>query len=467
MGFSSIEYIFLFMPFFAAAYRIMPGRFRNALLLAGSLVFYFAASGAHRDPAALILLASSAVVNWLAGLLASEFPRSRKLWIAVSVIFNFGILFFFKYAGAAERLITGERVVFEDLIFPLGISFYSFKAVGYTADVCRGHVAAETSPVRFAAWFCMFPTVTAGPITGYGATSKELDTPDFGILRFNDGIRAFVTGLAFKVLLADRIYPLFFAVSTTGWDSVSTPLAWLSMIAYSLYIYFDFAGYSLMAIGTGRMLGFELPENFRTPYMSKSMTEFWRRWHITLGAWFKNYIYIPLGGSRRGKAVLIFSSLAVWLFTGIWHGSTLNFLIWGLFLFAVVMLEKFFIGKYLNRFPWLGHIYMAFLIPVSWTIFAFPKTADLAGCFERLFPFLPQGEIYPIYHDWLAYLGRYWYYLMPGLVFCTSLPGFIEKKLSEKPAGRIVCDAVLAALFVASVWFLRKFDSDVFMYGNF
>ena len=147
MGFSSIEYIFLFMPFFAAAYRIMPGRFRNALLLAGSLVFYFAASGAHRDPAALILLASSAVVNWLAGLLASEFPRSRKLWIAVSVIFNFGILFFFKYAGAAERLITGERVVFEDLRFPLGISFYSFKAVGYTADVCRGHVAAETSPV--------------------------------------------------------------------------------------------------------------------------------------------------------------------------------------------------------------------------------------------------------------------------------------------------------------------------------
>ena len=293
-----------------------------------------------------------------------------------------------KYAGAAERLITGERVVFEDLIFPLGISFYSFKAVGYTADVCRGHIAAETSPVRFAAWFCMFPTVTAGPITSYGATSKELDGPDFGILRFNDGIRAFVTGLAFKVLLADRIYPLFFAVSTTGWDSVSTPLAWLSMIAYSLYIYFDFAGYSDMAIGLGRIMGFKFPENFDNPYTSRSITEFWRRWHMTLGAFIMNYLYIPLGGNRKGKGRTYLNLWLCFLLSGLWHGASWNFVIWGALHGLFICADKLFLGKVMKKIGTVPSVILTFItVTVIWVFFRIENFTMAWTFVTRLFAF--------------------------------------------------------------------------------
>ncbi|MBP5173604.1 MAG: MBOAT family protein [Clostridia bacterium] len=461
MNFNSLDFIFLFLPFFLAAYYIMPPKGRNLLLLFGSLLFY--AMGVWDAPQNLILLAITVAVNWLLGICVGRFSRRRKFWMWTGVIFNFTILFFYKYAGLFDSVAGTGLVGSLRLVFPLGISFNSFRAVAYLADVSAGKCCAEYSLADFSAWFIMFPSVTAGPITEYSAMRTELKSRECTLDGFLSGFRDFTVGLGFKTLLANQLGAMWKNVSAIGWDSVSAGLAWMAIAAYSLYIYFDFAGYSLMAIGVGRMLGFTLPDNFRAPYMSKSMTEFWRRWHITLGTWFKKHIYIPLGGSRAGTARTFVNMFAVWLFTGIWHGSTLNFLLWGLFLFAVISIEKLFLKKILDRIPVIGHIYMILLIPLSWTLFAFTDLGELAQFFCRLFPFIPQGETYPIWLDWFEYLGRYWYYLIPGLLLCTSLPDIVRKKLK----GTIVGDFIIAAIFALSVWMITKTDSDPFMYGNF
>ncbi|MCQ2426836.1 MAG: MBOAT family protein [Clostridia bacterium] len=461
MNFNSLEFIFIFLPMFLAAYYVMPAGRRNIVLLAGSILFYL--TGVWNAPQNLLLMVLSVIVNWLLGIAIERFCLQRKIWLCAGIIFNFGILFLYKYAGLYDSLTDGSLVSSLKLVFPLGISFNSFRAVAYLADVSHAKCFAEDSLTDFAAWYMMFPTVTAGPITEYSVMRKELHGRTVDVDSFIKGFRDFVFGLGFKALLAGQLGAMWSGVCAIGWDSVSSALAWLAIIAYSLYIYFDFAGYSLMAIGIGRMLGFTLPENFRTPYMSKSMTEFWRRWHITLGTWFRKHIYIPLGGNRVGRVRLIFNLLAVWVFTGIWHGSTLNFLLWGLFLFAVLMLEKFVIKKYLDKYSWLGHIYMALLIPLSWTLFAFTNMRELGESIVRLFPFLPQGETYPIWHDWLDYFLRYWKYLIPGLVCCTGLPFYIKKKLE----GTIVWDIIIAVIFVFSVWIITKMDADPFMYGQF
>ena len=439
----------------------MPPKGRNLLLLFGSLLFY--AIGVWDAPQNLLLLALTVAVNWLLGVAAGTFSRARKLWLWIGVIFNFSILFLYKYAGLIDSTYGTGIVSALRLVFPLGISFNSFRAVAYLSDVSAGKCCAEYSLSDFAAWFIMFPSVTAGPITEYSAMRKELKFRKLSLDGFLAGFRDFAVGLGFKALLANQLGAMWTNVSAIGWDSVSAGLAWLAIAAYSLYIYFDFAGYSLMAIGVGRMLGFTLPENFRAPYMSKSMTEFWRRWHITLGTWFKKHIYIPLGGSRAGTVRTFLNMFAVWLFTGIWHGSTLNFLIWGLFLFVVIVIEKLFLKKYLDRIPVIGHLYMILLIPLSWTLFAFTDLSALAAFLCRLFPFLPQGETFPVAGDWLKYLMKYWYYLLPGLICCTSLPDLIRKKLR----GTIIGDFIITAIFAFSVWMITKTDADPFMYGNF
>lgn len=462
MSFSSLEFMILFFPLFCLAYYVMPARFRNVVLFLGCAAFYL--FGCTQDLSFAVILAVSVIANWLLGMMIEKAPRSRRIWLAVGVILNIGTLFFFKYAPAVGNLFAKEGTnVFRDLALPLGMSFYSFRAVGYLADVARAKCYAEPNPARFALWFAFFPSVTAGPITRYPAMLPQLKERKYGAPQAAEGMRTFILGLGYKVLLADRISTLWYKVTELGWPSVSSPLAWMCVIGYSLYIYFDFAGYSLMAIGVAKILGFDLPENFRYPYASKSMTEFWRRWHITLGEWFKDYIYIPLGGSRCGKWRNLFNLLCVWLFTGIWHGSTLNFVIWGLFLFTVIAVEKLFLKKYLDKIPVLGHLYMIVLIPLSWAIFASTDLSELGSLFLRLFPFLPQKDVFIIPGDWQKYLGQYWYRLLPALLLCFGLPEKIHKKYS----GKLWYDVILMVILSFSLWFVSKSGGDPFMYGNF
>ncbi len=470
MNFSSLEFIFLFLPLFLAAYYILPPRMRNAVIFLGSLIFY--AAGTYKTPAFLIIIAVSTVINYVLGLLTDFFPRRRCFFLVTGIVWNIGSLFLFKYAkplfGGIGNLLSAllrAEVTFNisGLVLPMGLSFFAFRAVAYLVDVSRGEVPAERSPLNFAVFMCMFPCMVAGPITSYRKMRGELDVRQYSIEAFCGGARTFIVGLALKVLIANNLSACWTRVAGIGYDSISSPLAWIALAAYTLYIYFDFYGYSLMAIGTGRMLGFTLPENFRDPYLATGMADFWRRWHITLGEWFKNYIYIPLGGSRYGRQRTLLNLLAVWLFTGMWHGATMNFLIWGLLLFAIVAAEKFIYGKYMAAHPVAGHIYMAAVIPLSWTVFAITDLSKLGTFFTRLFPFLPHGDVFAVRGDFTEYLLKYGLYILAGIVFITPYP----KRLASKLDKTVIGDIILTAAVILSVLFLCRNAGDPFMYGKF
>ncbi len=470
MNFSSLEFIFLFFPLFFGIYYLIPPHMRNGLIFVGSMIFY--AVGTYSTPAFLIIMVTVTLITYLLGILIDLFPRHGRAWIAIGVIANIGSLFVFKYAeplfgglGDLLSFILPVEVSFNvsSLLLPVGLSFSAFRSVSYLTDVYRAECPAERSPVNFAVFMLMFPCLIAGPITSYSEMRTSLTERRYSLDGFIGGIRVFIAGLGLKVIISDNLSAMWSRVDGIGYDSITTPLAWLAIVAYSIYIYFNFYGYSLMAIGVGRMLGFELPENFREPYMSTGMAEFWRRWHITLGGWFKKYVYIPLGGNRFGTARTLLNLLAVWLFTGMWHGATPNYPIWGLFVFMLIAAEKFLYGKSLSRHPVCGHIYMAVVIPIGWAIFAINDLSRLGLFFQRLFPFLPHEEIFAVQNDWISYLAQYWIYILAGLIFCTPLPRRVAAKLNKTLIG----DILLIAAFALSIFFLCSGVSDPFMYGNF
>lgn len=345
MAFSSLEFIFRFFPAFLALYYLVAEKHRNKVLLIGSLCFY-----ALGDIRYLPLILVSVFVNYL---VVSQMIRHRnheKIWLFVSLVYNVGTLFFFKYSNfLIENINTLLRISHYEkdlpllnLGLPLGISFYTFQIISCVVDVYRKEIKEELTLFRFATYVTMFPKMLSGPITSYGEISDELSYRKYNIFKIEMGLRLFILGLGMKVLVADRIGMLWNDIQTIGFQSISTPLAWLGSMAYSIQIYLDFQGYSLMAIGIGRMLGFHLPNNFNHPYMSKSVTEFWRRWHMTLGMWFRSYVYIPLGGNRYGMKRLVANLFAVWILTGLWHGASWNFILWGFLLFLLILLEKLF-----------------------------------------------------------------------------------------------------------------------------
>lgn len=350
MVFSSLSFLFCFFPAFLLVYYLTPSRpagARNAVLLVGSCVFYII--GLDGQWAYFALLAASVLVNYGLGLAITRDKPRAKLWLIVGLCYNFLWLFLFKYLNFLLTGVNGvlgwvsggkAAVPLLGWALPVGISFYTFSAGGYLIDVYRGTVAPERSLLTFGTYLTMFPKLVSGPIASYAQLQPEFGTRDVSLRQTVDGLKLFVFGMAFKILLANQLGGLWSDVTTIGFESLSTPLAWMAAFAYSFQLYFDFWGYSLMAIGIGRMLGFHLPENFRCPYLALSMTEFWRRWHITLGAWFRNYLYFPLGGSRCSRGRMIFNLLVVWLATGLWHGAHLNFLLWGLGLFGILTVEK-------------------------------------------------------------------------------------------------------------------------------
>lgn len=404
MVFSSLNFIFIFLPLFLAVYAAAPAKHKNTVLLTGSLVFYIC--GTLDKPLYLLLLVLSAAVNYAAGRALTHAQHRKKLLLFCGILYNFGWLFVFKYAdflfGGLNELIKAAfpqstfAVPQLGLLLPVGISFYTFQAVSYLTDVYRGTVRAETSPIRLGTYICMYPQLVAGPIVTYASVARQLQHRNFSLQTVTCGLKTFIRGLGYKVLLANQIGNLWNDVNTIGYESISAPLAWMGAAAFTFQIYFDFYGYSLMAIGLGEMLGFKLPQNFNRPYSALTMTDFWRRWHITLGSWFRTYVYIPLGGNRKGRLRTVLNLLTVWLFTGIWHGASLNFLLWGFVLFALIALEKTGFGRFLSRCKIAGHIYMLFCIPLSWMLFAITDLKQISLYFSRLFPFFrPQNRFFP------------------------------------------------------------------------
>lgn len=452
MVFSSIEFLLGFLPIFFILYALTPERYQNVVLLAGSLVFY-----ALGEPYYVVLLLLSIAVNYAVGLrLGAEGKHKGLLTLAIAG--NVGVLLLFKTGIAGAAL-------------PLGISFYTFQILSYLIDVYRGDIAAEHSFVNVAVYVAMFPRLISGPIVNYGEVAAAMNQRRMTWRSVQDGLKLFTLGLVAKVLLADRVGLLWNEVQVRGFESISTPLAWLAAIAYSLKIYFDFYGYSLMAMGLGTMLGFTLPENFRMPYMSRSVREFYRRWHITLGRWFQHYVYIPLGGSRSGAVCTVRNLLIVWALTALWHGSTGNFLLWGVALWAVIVIERL-IKSLLDRYSadgrniWqrmvvLPRLYLWAVIPVTWMLFAITDVNQLWVYLGRMFATVPQYVV--LSNDWKIALHSYGGLLVTGFLACTPLVSRIYHRWKDS----LPVTMILAALFWVCVWRVMVEGNNPFMYFKF
>lgn len=468
MVFSTIEFLFQFLPIFLVGYYLTPPRYRNVTLVAGSLIFYAIGSGWYT-----LLLILSAFINYALSHAITRAkvrdPHQAKLLFILGLVYDFGMLVVFKYTNFLIGNLNGLLSVFHvslpaaKLILPLGISFYTFQVTSYLIDVYTKKVRPASSLLELGTFVCMFPQLISGPITNFGEMQPQIQKRRVDATMLEDGMQTFILGLGAKTLLANPMGGLWNNLGVIGYDSISTPYAWLGAFAYSFQIYFDFSGYSMMAIGVGKMLGFQLPQNFNLPYMSGSAAEFWRRWHMTLGRWFKNYIYFPLGGSRKGSLKTIRNMLVVWAFTGLWHGASWNFVLWGLIFFVLLVLEKNVYGKFLERTHILKHAYIIFIIPLTWMVFAISDMHQLGTYFTRLFPFLSSQEIQSNTRDVMLALHNYWKILIPCVLFCTPLPLHYYKKYRKSG----FCLIILILIFIFSIRAMMTQTNNPFLYFQF
>ncbi len=408
---------------------------------------------------------ASTVVDYLLSHLIKRFDENvklRKVFLLLSVLFNLGMLFYFKYTDffiSNINLLIGSSIPLLELTLPLGISFYTFQTMSYTIDVYRRKVEPEKNIINFGAYVTMFPQLIAGPIVKYTHVAERLNMKKgrIDLPRIEEGIKLFIFGLTKKVLIANNVGALWTEVGTLGYSEVSTPLAWLGILAYTLQIYFDFSGYSLMAIGLGKMMGFDFPDNFNLPYISRSITEFWRRWHMTLSGWFREYVYIPLGGNRHGLKRQILNIFIVWGLTGFWHGADWNFILWGLYYFVLLTIEKLFLLNFLEKHKIFGHIYSIFAIVVGWALFAVVGLNDLLTFLSSMF--IPQGGIAAGY-----FVRNYAVIMIIGIICSTSLPTVIYNKLSKWHLAQVL---LLMLMLVACVAYLVDATFNPFLYFRF
>lgn len=472
MVFSTIIFLFRFLPITLALYYLAPPRLKNTVLFVCSLVFY--CWGEVRFfPVMLALI----LINYLCGLGLERFDRSpaaRRALLVVALAASLGMLFYFKYANfvidSVNALLgTSFANIAGISTLPLGISFYTFQTLSYTIDVYRRDVETEHNIIDFGAYVVMFPQLIAGPIVKYRDVSDQLHVyrGRYTLAQIEDGMTTFTFGLAKKVLLADAIGALWTDIigvagdstaTFVGLENASSGLVWLGILAYSLQLYFDFSGYSLMAIGMGKMLGFDFPANFNYPYISASITEFWRRWHMTLSGWFREYVYIPLGGNRRGLKRQIFNLFVVELLTGIWHGANWNFICWGLYYFVLLALEKLFLLKYLQKGRVWPHLYTLFLVVVGWAMFVGNDEGVQFGLlFRKLFVW--SDGVSPLY-----FLRNYGVLLAVSIVCCTPLIEKLWDVLRRRTVTRL---ATIGLLLVVSTAYVVGSTNSPFLYFNF
>lgn len=456
MVFSSLIFIFRFLPIFLIVYFFTPKNFKNLTLLIFSLLFY-----SFGEPKYFILMIASILVDYFVSIaIENNFNNKIKcrLLLAISVFFNMGMLFFFKYFNF---FIDNINLIFStsfkelSLSLPLGISFYTFQTLSYTIDVYMGKIKAERNIIDFGAFVSSFPQLIAGPIVKYTDINKEIKNRKFSFDNIEVGLEEFVIGLGKKVLIANNIGMLWTEIYNKNINEISMPLAWIGILAFSFQIYFDFSGYSSMAIGLGKMLGFNFPANFNFPYISRSISEFWRRWHITLGSWLKEYVYIPLGGNRVGKLRLILNLLILWFLTGFWHGAEYTFILWGLYFFVMISLEKIFLSKFLDKNKIFSHIYTILSLLIGWVIFAIDKV-DLLGVYlGRMFSF-------NFTFDWIYYLNNYIIVFILCFVCSTPLILRIYMKMNKS-----IRSLTIIAIFLLSIAYLVDSTYNPFLYFRF
>ena len=475
MLFSSAVFLFLFLPSSMLIYYLVPVKYRNVALFIFSLVFYGWAADERRY---LILLVATFSVDYVAGWLIArarlkEKPNTARLILIITVILNIGCLFFFKYTDFFIRnlaLIPGlSGLAPLGIPFPLGISFYTFQALSYVIDIYRGNVQLQRNYIRFGTYVVLFPQLIAGPIVRYSDVESQLTGRTYSVRLVAEGIRRFVCGLSKKLILANTAGALWTQIYRLPDSQLTTGLAWPGLFMFSMQIYFDFSGYSDMAIGLGKMLGFTFPENFNHPYQSVSITDFWRRWHISLSTWFREYIYIPLGGNRKGQPRMYLNLFIVWFLTGFWHGASWNFMLWGLYYFVILAIEKLFLGKWLKKLPsFVGHVYAVFFIMIGWLIFAFDgsETAlsmpELGRYFGALFGFSSAGFTSGLTaYEWVRNL------IFSMILIFASLSGpkeFLER-LKQKYAWAVWAETVLCLLlFAVCLGFLADASFNPFLY---
>ena len=453
MVFSSLYFLFLYLPIVLFLYYITPLKWRNLLLLLVNLVFY-----AWGEPVYILIMFLSIGIDYTHGMLVEKYKRrgndrGARWAVASSVIFNLALLFFFKYwdfvAGSLQA-IGFSFMPKLGLSLPIGISFYTFQTMSYTIDVYRDDAKVQRSLVNFGTFVTLFPQLIAGPIIKYKDLGDQIDHRTHSPEQFASGVQIFVVGLAKKVLLANNIGKLWDTILALPARELTTAGAWLGVAAFAFQLYFDFSGYSDMAVGLGRMLGFEFMRNFNYPYISRSITEFWRRWHISLSTWFREYLYIPLGGNRCSKGRWVLNLFLVWAATGIWHGASWNFVLWGLYFWVLLLVEKFVLLRWLKRAPGaVGHLYTLFFVLVSWTIFAIEDFGQLGEYLKVMFGL---GGVPLIDGAFKYYAANYLPVLCISALAATPLGAAVYRRLNVRTAHILGAVLILAGLLLCTAY---------------
>jgi len=471
MVFSSVLFLFRFLPIFMICYFLVPQRMKNFILLLGSLVFY-----AWGEPVYIVLMLFSTVSDYIHGRLIHHYrgKTAARVLLVSSIIINLLMLGFFKYADFLIQTINtvaGTAIPLFNLPLPIGISFYTFQTMSYTIDVYRGEAKVQKNILDFAVFVTMFPQLIAGPIVKYRQVAEELHNRPVDIVQISYGWKRFAVGLAKKVLLANNIGALWSQISAMNYGELSMLTAWLGIMAFAFQIYFDFSGYSDMAIGLGAVLGFHFPENFNYPYISTSITDFWRRWHMTLGSWFREYVYIPLGGNRKGIARQLLNILIVWTLTGIWHGAGWNFLFWGMWFAFFLILEKAFLKKIVDKLPrLLGAWYSWIVVLIGWVFFSIETPRGIGQYLSAMFGLNGAG----IWDRRGLFLGKeYSVLFIIAIVASLPLVNKFTKKLETSKTGpamaiyRLGEKVIPPALLLLSIAYVVEASYNPFLYFRF
>ena len=467
MVFSSLLFLFTYLPVVLLIYYLSPLKWRNGVLLIFNLIFY-----GWGEPTYIILMVFTITADYVAGLLVARFKdqgrdRAARTAVAAALVLNLAILFFFKYWDLIADTLRGfglDVLPALGLSLPIGISFYTFQTMTYPVDLYRGDAGVQKNLVNFGTFVTLFPQLIAGPILKYKELADQVDQRTYRVEQFAGGVHIFVIGLGKKVLLANNLGQLWDAYKALPTEELTVLGAWLGVAAFSLQLYFDFSGYSDMAIGLGRMLGFEFLKNFDYPYISRSVTEFWRRWHISLGSWFREYVYIPMGGNRVSGGRLCFNLLVVWGLTGLWHGASWNFLLWGLYFGVLLILEKLWLKKWIDRWPRaLQHLYTLFLVLVSWAIFAVEDFGQLGGYLSAMFGLAGGGLADGAFR---YYLGSYGLSLLAACVASTPLMAGLWRQLPQR-AERVLLPVVILAGLLLCTAYLVDATYNPFLYFRF
>ncbi len=468
MVFSSLTFLFYFLPIALAIYYISPKQIRNFVIFISGLFFY-----AWGEPIYVVIMVLSTLIDYLCGLGMHRWehsPKARRLLLIASVVMNLSLLSIFKYGSLFINTINGvlgTAIPDPKLPLPIGISFYTFQSMSYTIDLYRREIPVQKNFFSFGGYVTLFPQIVAGPIVRYADVQNEIDNRKITLSMVSDGIGIFIKGLAKKILIANNIGALWANIKAMPISELSAPMAWMGILAFTFQIFFDFSGYSDMAIGMGKMLGFNFPKNFDLPYTSKSISEFWRRWHMTLGSWFKSYVYFPLGGNRKGNKRTIINLLIVWSLTGFWHGASWNFVLWGFYFGVIIVCEKLFLGKLLHKLPAIIRVlYQFFLVVIGWVMFEYESITDVGRYLLAMFG----GNGLPFIDDkFLYYLTSYIFVFVVCVLFSSSLPQKTMRSLYRKKrsAVLILTPIFQGVLFVICIAYLVDATFNPFLYFRF